>query len=266
MPGGQAEYLRVPEAQFGPIKVPEGVPDERYLYLSDILPTAWQAFEFADVPEGGTVAVFGLGPVGQLTARIAMNAGRRVIGVDRVAERLDLARSYGVEVIDLDTVDEITEAIFDITEGRGADGTIDAVGMEAHGSPIAKTAISAVGMLPDVLAKPLTDKFAIDRLAALVACIKSVRRGGTVSVSGVYGGEVDPMPMMEMFDRGITMRLGQCHVKRWTDEITKVLDHDGDLLGVESLATHHVPLEEAPAAYEMFQKKQDGCVKVVLKP
>ncbi|KQV74073.1 molecular chaperone GroES [Aeromicrobium sp. Root344] len=266
VPGGQAEYLRVPEAQFGPIKVPEGVPDERYLYLSDILPTAWQAFEFADVPEGGTVAVFGLGPVGQLTARIALNAGRRVIGVDRIAERLDLARSYGVEVIDLDSVDEITEAIFDLTDGRGADGTIDAVGMEAHGSPIAKTAISAVGMLPDALAKPLTDKFAIDRLAALIACIKSVRRGGTVSVSGVYGGEVDPMPVMEMFDRGITMRLGQCHVKRWTDDIITVLQHDGDLLGVESLATHHVPLEEAPAAYEMFQKKQDGCVKVVLKP
>jgi threonine dehydrogenase-like Zn-dependent dehydrogenase len=116
------------------------------------------------------------------------------------------------------------------------------------------------------LARPLTDKFAIDRLAALIACIKSVRRGGTVSVSGVYGGEVDPMPMMEMFDRGITMRLGQCHVKRWTDDITKVLQKDGDLLGVESLATHHVPLEEAPAAYEMFQKKQDGCIKVVLKP
>jgi threonine dehydrogenase-like Zn-dependent dehydrogenase len=266
VPGGQAEYLRVPEAQFGPIKVPEGVPDERYLYLSDILPTAWQAFEFADVPEGGTVAVFGLGPVGQLTARIALNAGRRVIGVDRIAERLDLARSYGVEVIDLDSVDEITEAIFDLTDGRGADGTVDAVGMEAHGSPIAKAAIGAVGMLPDALAKPLSDKFAIDRLAALVACIKSVRRGGTVSVSGVYGGEVDPMPMMEMFDRGITMRLGQCHVKRWTDDIIKVLQKDGDLLGVESLATHHVPLEEAPAAYEMFQKKQDGCVKVVLKP
>ncbi len=266
VPGGQAEYLRVPEAQFGPIKVPEGVPDERYLYLSDILPTAWQAYEFADVPEGGTCAVFGLGPVGQLTARIALNAGRRVIGVDRVAERLDLARSYGVEVIDMGSVDSVPEAILDLTDGRGADGTVDAVGMEAHGSPFAKVAISAVGLLPDALAKPLADRAAIDRVAALVDSIKSVRRGGTVSVSGVYGGEIDPLPMMEMFDRGITMRLGQCHVKRWTDEIQKLLDQDDDVLGVESLATHRLPLEEAAGAYEMFQKKQDGCIKVVLKP
>ena len=266
VPGGQAEYLRVPQAQFGPIKVPEGAPDERYLYLSDILPTAWQAYEFADVPEGGTCAVFGLGPVGQLTARIALNAGRRVIGVDRVAERLDLARSYGVEVIDMDAVDSVPDAILDLTDGRGADGTVDAVGMEAHGSPFAKAAITAVGMLPDVLAKPLADKMAIDRVAALADSIKSVRRGGTVSVSGVYGGEIDPLPMMEMFDRGITMRLGQCHVKRWTDDIQKLLKQDEDVLGVESLATHRLPLQDAAGAYEMFQKKQDGCIKVVLKP
>jgi threonine dehydrogenase-like Zn-dependent dehydrogenase len=266
VPGGQAEFLRVPEAQFGPVKVPDGMADERFLYLSDILPTAWQAFEFADVDEGGTLAVFGLGPVGQLTARIAVNAGRRVIGIDLVDERLELARAWGVEVIDLREVDDVPAAILELTAGRGADGTVDAVGMEAHGSGVAKAAIGAVGMLPDKLAKPLTDRFAIDRTAALIAAIKSVRRGGTVSVSGVYGGEVDPMPMMEMFDRGITMRLGQCHVKRWTDDIAALLAKDDDVLGVESLATHHVPLEEAPAAYEMFQKKQDGCVKVVLRP
>jgi len=265
VPGGQAEYLRVPQAHFGPVKVPEGVPDERYLYLSDILPTAWQAFEFADVPEDGTVAVFGLGPVGQLTARIAARAGRRVIGVDLVPERLELARSSGVEVVDVSEVDS-AEAIIDLTDGRGADGTVDAVGMEAHGSPVAKAAISAVGVLPKVISKPMTDRFGIDRLAALIAAIKSVRRGGTVSVSGVYGGEVDPLPMMEMFDRGITMRMGQCHVKRWTDDIVKVLELDEDDLGVETLATHRLPLAEAPAAYEMFQAKKDGCVKVVLKP
>lgn len=266
VPGGQAEYLRVPQAQFGPIPVPEGVPDERYLYLSDILPTAWQAFEFAEVPEGGTVAVFGLGPVGLLTARIALRAGRRVIGVDRVPERLELAISSGVEVLDLDAIDDAATAVLDLTGGRGADGTVDAVGMEAHGSPLERAAIGAVGLLPDKLAKPLSDKLAIDRLAALEAAIKSVRRGGTVSVSGVYGGEIDPMPLMEMFDRGITMRLGQCHVRRWTDDIIKVLQSDEDLLGVESLATHHLPLEDAAAAYEMFQKKTDGCVKVVLHP
>jgi threonine dehydrogenase-like Zn-dependent dehydrogenase len=266
VPGGQAEYLRVPHADFGPIKVPDGAPDERWLYLSDILPTAWQAYEYADVPEDGALAVFGLGPVGQLTARIAVNAGRRVIGVDRVPERLALAASYGVETIDMKAVDDVAQLIFELTDGRGADGTVDAVGMEAHGSPLAKAAVTAVGMLPDALARPLTDKLAVDRLAALHAAIKSVRRGGTVSVSGVYGGEIDPMPLMEIFDRGITMRFGQCHVRRWTDQIVELLRQDDDVLGVESLATHRLPLEEAPAAYEMFQKKQDGCVKVVLKP
>ncbi|UFN44597.1 zinc-dependent alcohol dehydrogenase [Nocardioides okcheonensis] len=266
VPGGQAELLRVPQAQFGPIKVPEGVPDERYLYLSDILPTAWQAVEFADVGEGDTLAVLGLGPVGQLSARIALRKGCRVLGVDRVPERLALAAAHGVETIDLDGVDDVAEAILEATGGRGADGTLDAVGMEAHGSPLAEKAIGAVGILPDRLARPLTDKMAIDRTAALVAAIKSVRRGGTVSVSGVYGGEVDPMPLMEMFDRGITMRLGQCHVRRWTDAIREVLDQDDDVLGVETLATHRLPLESAPEAYEMFQQKKDGCVKVVLQP
>ena len=266
VPGGQAEYLRVPHADFGPVKVPEGAPDERWLYLSDIMPTAWQAYEYADVPEDGTLAVFGLGPVGQLTVRIARNAGRRVIGVDRVPERMALAAGYGAEIVDLDAVDDVPGAIFELTDGRGADSTVDAVGMEAHGSPLAKAAIGAVGLLPDALARPLTDKFAIDRLAALQASIKSVRRGGTVSVSGVYGGELDPMPMMEIFDRGITMRFGQCHVRRWTDEITKLLEQDDDIFGLESLATHRPSLEDAPAAYEMFQKKADGCVKVVLKP
>lgn len=266
VPGGQAEYLRVPQAQFGPVKVPEDAADERYLYLSDVLPTAWQAFVFSDVPEDGTVAVFGLGPIGQMTSRIAKHAGRRVIGIDSVPERLELAREWGVEVIDDSAVDDVPQAVFDLTDGRGADGTVDAVGMESHGSPLAEAAIGAVGLLPDALAKPVIDRLGIDRLAALVAAIKSVRRGGTVSVSGVYGGEVDPLPLMEMFDRGIKMRLGQCHVKRWTDDIVDVLQESQDVLGVESLATHHLYLEEAPAAYEMFQRKKDGCIKVVLKP
>jgi len=266
VPGGQAELLRVPQAQFGPIKVPEGVDDERYLFLSDVLPTAWQAFMWADVPEDGTLAVFGLGPIGQMTARIAKTFGARVIGVDNVPERLDLARQWDVEVVDTSSVDDVPQAILDLTGGRGADGTVDAVGMEAHGSPVAEAAIGLVGHLPDALAKPVTDRLAVDRLKALTDCIKSVRRGGTVSVSGVYGGEVDPLPMMEMFDRGITMRLGQCHVKRWTDDIIKVLDKDTDVLGVEAFATHRLPLDEAPAAYEMFQEKRDGCIKVVLKP
>jgi threonine dehydrogenase-like Zn-dependent dehydrogenase len=140
------------------------------------------------------------------------------------------------------------------------------VGMEAHGSPGQAAAMSAVGLLPDPVAKPLIQKAAVDRMAALHTAFKAVRRGGTVSISGVYGGQLDPMPMMVMFDRGITIRMGQCHVKRWVDEIWPVLMADGDPLGVESLATHRLPLDEAPGAYEMFQKKADGCVKVVLNP
>lgn len=266
VPGGQAEYLRVPQAHFGPIRVPDGAADERFLYLSDILPTAWQAVAYADVPEAGTLAVFGLGPVGQLCARIGVHQGRRVIGVDRVPERLELAQTYGVETVDLSEHDNIAEVVLELTGGRGADGVVDAVGMEAHGNPVMETAIKAVGLLPDAAARPVIDRMGIDRLDALTTAIKAVRRGGTVSVSGVYGGEVDPMPLMEMFDRGITMRLGQCHVKRWVDEIIPVVMQDGDVLGLETLATHRPSLEEAPAAYEMFQQKADGCIKVVLKP
>ncbi|GAA1889818.1 zinc-dependent alcohol dehydrogenase [Lapillicoccus jejuensis] len=267
VPGGQAEYLRVPQAHFGPIKVPDGLPDQRVLYLSDILPTAWQGVAYADVPKGGTLAVLGLGPVGQLATRIAPLLGaERVIGVDLVPERLALAASYGVETLDLRTVDDVTEALLEMTGGRGPDGVLEAVGMEAHGSGLAKTAQTAVGLLPDALAQPLIDKMAIDRLAALDVAFKACRRGGTVSISGVYGGEVDPMPLMEMFDRGLQVRMGQCHVRRWTDEIMPHVLDDADPLGLESLATHVLPLAEAAHGYEMFQAKSDGCVKVVLQP
>ena len=267
VPGGQAEYLRVPQAQFGPIKVPDHASDERYLYLSDILPTAWQAVAYADVPEGGTLAVIGLGPVGQLAARIARHLGvERVIGVDLVPERLALAAMHGVETLDLREVDDTAAALIERTSGRGPDAVVEAVGMEAHGSPGAKLAHAAVGLLPDIVAKPLADRFALDRLDALHTSLKAVRRGGTVSVSGVYGGEMDPMPMMEMFDRGIQLRMGQCHVRRWTDDIIAVLEKDEDVLGVESLATHRLPLNQAPLGYDMFQRKTDGCVKVVLQP
>ncbi len=267
VPGGQAEYLRVPQAHFGPIKVPEGPSDQRFLYLSDILPTAWQAVRYADVPEGGTLAVLGLGPVGQFSARIGRYLGaERVIGVDLVPERLALAKSHGIEVLDMREVGDVTEALIEMTDGRGPDAVIDAVGMEAHGSPAAKAAQTVVGLLPDALARPLTDKVAIDRLDALTTALKSVRRGGTVSVSGVYGGEVDPLPMMEMFDRGIQLRMGQCHVKRWIDEILPLVLDDADPLGTEDLATHVLPLEDAPEAYAMFQAKKDNCVKVLLTP
>jgi threonine dehydrogenase-like Zn-dependent dehydrogenase len=267
VPGGQAEYLRVPQAQFGPIRVPEGPSDQRFLYLSDILPTAWQAVKYADVPTGGTLAVLGLGPVGQFCTRIGRHLGvQRVIGIDLVPERLALAERHGTEVLDMRDVDDVTEALIEMTDGRGPDAVIDAVGMEAHGSPNAKVAQSLVGLLPDAVAQPLTDRFAVDRLDALTTALKAVRRGGTVSLSGVYGGEVDPLPMMEMFDRGIQLRMGQCHVRRWIDDILPLVLDDADPLGTEDLATHVLPLEEAPHGYEIFQRKEDNCVKVLLTP
>ena len=267
VPGGQAEFLRVPQAHFGPIKVPDDHPDERFLFLSDILPTAWQAVTFADLPPDGTLAVLGLGPVGQFAARIGRHLGAaRVIGVDSVPERLAMARRHGIETLDTREVDNVAEALIELTAGRGPDGVIDAVGMEAHDSPGGKAAHSVVAALPDAIANPLADKLAVDRLGALHTAVKSVRRGGTVSVSGVYGGEVDPMPMMEMFDRGITLRMGQCHVKRWIDDILPAVMDDSDPLGTLDMTTHHLPLDQAPHGYEIFQKKQDGCIKVVLNP
>ncbi|GIJ27873.1 glutathione-dependent formaldehyde dehydrogenase [Micromonospora qiuiae] len=267
VPGGQAEYLRVPYAEFGPVKVPDDGPDERWLYLSDILPTAWQAVKYADTGRGGTLAVFGLGPVGQFCARVGRHLGaERVIGLDLVPERLAMARRHGVEVLDVSQLDDVPGTLIDLVDGRGPDAVIDAVGMEAHGAPLGKAAQTVAGLLPDKLAQPMIDKIGVDRLVVLKAAMKAVRRGGTVSVSGVYGGEVDPLPLMEMFDRGIQLRMGQCHVRRWTDEIIPLLADDADPLGVADLRTHRLPLAAAPQAYEMFQRKEDGCVKVVLAP
>ena len=267
VPGGQAELLRVPQAQFGPIKVPEGPSDLRFVFLSDVLPTSWQAVEHADLPPGGTLAVLGLGPIGQMTARVALHRGAsRVIGVDSEPARLAMAAAHGAEVLDLSSVDDVAQALLELTAGRGPDSVVDAVGMEAHGAPAAKAAQAAVGLLPGALARSLTDRFAVDRLDALHTAVKAVRRGGTVSVVGVYGGEVDPMPMMEMFDRGITLRMGQAHVRRWVDDLMPLVLDDVDPLGTEALATHVLPLEQAPEAYAMFQAKDDDCVKVVLRP
>jgi threonine dehydrogenase-like Zn-dependent dehydrogenase len=226
--------------------------------------------EYADVPDGGTLAVLGLGPIGQMAARIATVRGvERVIGVDSVDARLQMARRHGVDVLDMREVDDVAEALIERTEGRGPDSVIEAVGMEAHGSvrgAAAKVAQAGVGMLPDAVAQPLADKLAVDRMDALYAALKAVRRGGTVSIVGVYGGEVDPMPMMEMFDRGVQLRMGQAHVKRWVDDILPLVSDDADPLGVLDLTTHQVPLTEAPHMYEVFQKKEDDCIKVVLKP
>jgi threonine dehydrogenase-like Zn-dependent dehydrogenase len=266
VPGGQAQFLRVPQAHFGPIKVPEGPADERFVYLSDVLPTAWQAVEFADIPEGGSVAVFGLGPIGQMSARIARHLGHRVIGVDGVPERLEMARRHDIEVLDAQRCDDVPGAVRELTGGRGTDSVIDAVGMEAHGSPNAKIAQSITSLLPDAAAGALMKKVGIDRLAALYQSIETVRRGGTLSISGVYGGAADPLPMLQMFDKGIQLRMGQAHVKRWIDDLMPLVTDDTDPLGVEDLATHRLPLDEAPHGYEIFQKKTDGAIKVLLTP
>lgn len=267
VPGGQAELVRVPHADFGPVKLPAEGPDERFLYLSDILPTAWQGVVYADVPEDGTLAVVGLGPVGQLAVRSALHRGvRRVIGLDLVPERLALAKDWGVEVVDVSEVDDAASVLKEMTDGRGPDSVLEAVGMEAHGSPIAEKVVGAASRLPKPLSQAATEKFGIDRLAALDTAFDAVRRGGTVSISGVYGGMADPFPMMTLFDKGATLRMGQCHVRQWTDELLDLLAAEDDTLGVESLATHHVPLEDAAEMYGVFQRKEDGCVKVVLQP
>jgi threonine dehydrogenase-like Zn-dependent dehydrogenase len=266
VPGGQAEYLRIPQAQFTHIKVPGGPPDERYVYLSDVLPTAWQAVAYADVPQGRTLAVLGLGPIGDMAARIASHQGARVIGVDLVPERLERARSRGVEVVNLDDhTDDLGDVVRELTDGRGADSVIDAVGMEAHGSPVPKFAQTLAGFLPDAIAQPMMQKVGVDRLTALYSAIDVVRRGGTISLSGVYGGAADPLPMLTLFDKQVQLRMGQANVKRWIDDILPLLT-DEDPLGVDTFATHRLSLDEAPDAYETFQKKEDGMVKVVLKP
>ena len=250
--GAQAEYLRVPQAHFGPIKVSGDLPDEAAVLLSDVLPTAWQAVVYADIPRDGTVAIFGLGPIGQMCVRIAFRLGAaRVIGVDAAHDRLHLAAAHGAEVIDYRKVDEVTDAVKELTGGRGADSVIDAVGMDADGS------------FADKLLQRL--KLQPDRMIALHQSMGSVRRGGTVSVTGVYGGWMPAFPLGDLFDRQVALHWGQANVRRWTNEIEKVL-RDGDPLDAAGLVTQQVPLEEAPEWYRRFEHKDEGVVKVLLRP
>ncbi|CAN5720393.1 zinc-dependent alcohol dehydrogenase [soil metagenome] len=252
VPGGQAEYLRVPQAHFGPVKVPEDPPDERFLYLSDVLPTAWQAVAYADVPEGGTLGVWGLGPIGQMCCRIARHKGvERIIAIDTVPERLALAAKYGAETIDFAAVDRVRDVVLETTGGRGVDAGVEAVGMEASGSVV------------DSILQ--TTKVQLDKAHALRQCMSSIRRGGTLSISGVYTGPIQMFELGDLFDMQIQVRMGQANVRRWTGEILDLLGDD-DPLGTEDLKTHEMPLSDAPLGYEIFQKKQDGAIKVVLKP
>ncbi|HEX5421209.1 MAG TPA: zinc-dependent alcohol dehydrogenase [Gammaproteobacteria bacterium] len=264
VPGGQAEYLRVPQAQFGPIKVPAGPPDERFIYLSDVLPTAYQAVSYADIPVDGCVTVFGLGPIGQMSARIAGLQGARVIGVDLIPERLEMARRHGIEVVNAAVEEDVPAVIRDMTDGRGTDSVIDAVGMEAHGS-LAKVVQQLGGLLPHGIAEQVFEKAGVDRLTALTAAMDTVRRGGTISIVGVYGGKLDPLPLMQLFDKQVRLRMGQANVKRWIGELMPLIEDDEDPLGIGDLATHRLPLEQAPLGYRIFQGKEDGAIKVLLQ-
>ncbi len=270
VPGGQAEYLRVPHADFMAKKVPEGPPDERFLFLSDVLPTAWQAVKYANIPENSTVVVIGLGPIGEMATRIAEYQGAsKIIGIDLVPERLQRAASHGVEVIDVREFEgdqqALAQAVRDKLGGRGPEAVIDAVGMEAHGSPTVKAVQQLTGMLPDKAAQKVFTTAGMDRLFALHSAIEMIGRGGTLSIIGVYAGQADPISLDALFDKQIQVRMGQANAPFWTQEILPLLV-DENMFGVDDFATHTLPLSEASHAYEIFQKKQDNAFKIVLKP
>ena len=269
VPGAQAELLRVPHADYGPITVPEGPPDDRFVYLSDVLPTAWQAVRYAGGPGIDSLVVVGLGPIGDMCCRIAHHLGvDDVVGIDLVDARLERRRRAGTTVLDLRRFDEETEliqAVRDLTAGRGAAGVIDAVGMEAHGAPLAAAAHKATALMPRSWSAKLMLRAGVDRLAALRLAIALVRRGGTLSIVGVYGGMTDPLPLMTLFDKQVQVRMGQANVRRWVDDLLPLVVDD-DVLGLEQFATHRLPLDAAPDAYEMFRQKRDGAVKVLFQP
>jgi threonine dehydrogenase-like Zn-dependent dehydrogenase len=253
--GGQAEFVRVPFADVGPVKVPEELADERVLFLSDILPTGWQAAEQCDIEPGDTVAVFGCGPVGLLAILSAKLLGAdRVIGVDRVPERLELAHRWlGAETVDYSAVDPL-EALQELTAGQGPDRCIEAVGMEAHG----------YGPLAVYDRIKLRLKLQTDRPTALRHALQACRKGGTVSVPGVYGGIVDKVNLGAAFGKGLTLRMGQTHVHRYLEPLLRRIE--AGEIDTRPLITHRLSLEEAPGAYRTFRDKKEGCIKVVLRP
>ncbi|WP_328535398.1 alcohol dehydrogenase catalytic domain-containing protein [Streptomyces sp. NBC_00344] len=267
VPGGQAEFLRVPFGNTLPVKVEHGPPDDRFVYLSDVLPTAWQAVAYADVPQGGSVTVLGLGPIGEMAARIALHQGAElVIGVDSVPARMARARARGVHTVDFtEHGKNVGDEVRRLTGGRGTDAVIEAVGMEAHGGVTARGAQRVAGMLPDTLGQKVMERVGLDSMAAFNTAIDAVRRGGTISVVGVYGGAVDPVPMLTLFDKQIQLRMGQANVRHWVDDILPLLN-ESDPLGVDDFATHRLSLEDGPQAYATFQAKEDGMVKTLLAP
>lgn len=253
-PGGQAEYVRVPFSDVGPIVVPDGMDDEEVLFLSDILPTGWMAAENAQIEEGDTVAVWGCGPVGLFAVQSALVMGaHQVIAIDHYPHRLELARKMGAKVIDF-TETHVLEALMEMSGGLGPDAVIDAVGMESHGFAIDNvldTAKQKVG-------------FGADRAHVLREAIMACRKGGRVSVPGVYGGFVDKFPLGAFMEKGLQWRTGQTHVQRYTKDLLRRIQ-EGEL-DTTFLISHRLPLEEAPRGYKNFAEQQNEWTKVVLKP
>jgi threonine dehydrogenase-like Zn-dependent dehydrogenase len=254
--GGQAEYLRVPYADVGPVKIPEGLPDEKVLFLSDIFPTGYMAAENAEIEEGDTVAVWGCGPVGQMTIQSAWMFGAgRVIAIDRVPERLAMAQKHGkAETINFDD-EKVYDRLMEMTAGRGPDRCVDAVGAEAHGA----------GSFDAVLDKAKTAlMLATDRPHALREAIMCCRKGGTISVPGAYVGFLDKVPFGAFMNKGLTLKTGQTHVQRYKEPLLKKIE-DGEI-DPSFVITHRLKLDDAPEAYKTFRDKEDSCIKVVLTP
>jgi threonine dehydrogenase-like Zn-dependent dehydrogenase len=254
--GGQAEYLRVPFADVAPIKIPDGIPDEKVLFLSDIFPTGYMAAENCGIEPGDTVAVWGCGPVGQFAMQSAwMFGAERVIGIDRVAERLRMAEEHSkAETINFDNV-KVYDRLMEMTNGRGPDRCIDAVGAEAH----------STGSLDAIVDKAKAAvMLGTDRPHVLREAIMCCRKAGTISVPGVYVGVLDKIPFGAAMNKGITFRMGQTHVPRYTRPLLEKIQSGA--IDPSFVITHRVPLADAPAAYKTFRDKEDGCIKVVLKP
>jgi len=253
--GGQAQYARVPFADVGPLKIPDGIPDEKVLFLSDILPTGYMAAENCEIKPGDVIAIWGCGPVGQMAIKSAWLLGaERVIAIDTVPERLRMAADSGLaEVINYEQED-VFDRLKTMTGGRGPDACIDAVGLEAHGATFD-------AYLDEV---KMSAFLATDRPSALRQAIHACRKGGIVSIPGVYGGFLDKIPFGAAFQKGLTFKMGQTHMMRYMRPLLERIQ-DGEL-DPSSVITHRVSLDEAPNAYKIFRDKQDGCIKVVLKP
>jgi len=255
-PGGQAEYLRVPFADATHIKVPDGIPDEQVLFLSDIFPTGWQAAVQCDIEPTDTVAIWGCGPVGQMTIRSAVLLGaNQVIAIDCIPERISMAEAGGATTINFET-ESVLERLKELTDGRGPEKCIDAAGMESH----------VMASQPDTLLDRAKQMVMLesDRPHVLREMIYVCRPGGIISVAGVYSGFSDKIPMGAFMNKGLTMRTGQTHVNRWTDDLLRRIE-EGEI-DPSFVITHMVPLEQGPEMYQVFRDKRDSCVKVVLKP